>query len=353
MKIVLVIEFLPQPKTKLGGVTVAVHRLANSLVKSGHEVVVVALTDGPKDSLYQVVKPSRSTRINRWLGTTLGLQFYPIILNFVNVPGVDIWHFHGYDHFLIGGKRLRLRTLHGSSLREMQASTNAFRKIVTGFNFLCEKLAARRADRVLCIGTETAAMYGSKHVVNNPFDPEIFKPSEKADHPTIFFNGYWSGRKRGWFLYERFIQDILPVYPDAELIMLCNDVPRHPSVKMVCGVTDEELAVLYSTSWLFCYPSIYEGFGMAYMEAMASGTAIVTSQNPGADYILDSGVFGVVADDQNFSSEILRLLGNSAERNQISLLGMNRCKLFTIESVTKEHLDHYEELLNEKVVGES
>ena len=215
MKIALVIEFLPKPGGKLGGVTVAVHRLANGLADAGHEVSVVALTEKPKDARYELVQPFRSEKWRRWLGTTLGLQVYPFALNFADLPEADVWHFHGYDHALLKPLRPRVRTLHGSSYREMQASSNFLRKCVMAVNWAFESVSIARADRVLCIGTETAEFYGLEHVVDNPFDPSLFRPGRKTAHPRIFFNGYWSGRKRGWFIYESFVRDVLPVYPDA------------------------------------------------------------------------------------------------------------------------------------------
>ncbi|MFD0892782.1 glycosyltransferase family 4 protein [Luteolibacter ambystomatis] len=346
MKIALVIEFLPEAGGKLGGVTVAVHRLANGLVEAGHEVSVVALSGNPSDASYEIVKPFRSDRLNRWLGSKLGQVVYPLALNFGALPGdVDVWHFHGYDHFVLRPLRPRLRTLHGSSLREMQATDNVLRKLLMGFNYLCEWVSVARADRTLCIGAETAEMYGLQHVVDNPFDPTLFRPGAKAEHPRIFYNGYWTGRKRGKFMYERFVEDILPRMPGAELVMLCDKVPDHPRVRALRGISDQELADWYASSWLFCYPSIYEGFGMAYMEAMAAGTAIVTSQNPGADYVLEHGRYGAVVEDADFSKEILRLLQDADARRGLELAGLERCQTFTTEAVTRQHLRHYQEVL--------
>ena len=344
MKIGLVIEFLPEDGKKLGGVTVAVHRLANGLVDAGHEVVVVAINDKPKDARYQLHKPFHNRLWQRLLSNQLGLQLYSFMLNFCRFPEADVWHFHGYDHFVFKRLGPRLRTFHGSSYREMQVSESFARKLLMFCNYLWENVSIARSNRVLCIGSETASFFRLKHVVDNPFDPKIFRPGIKSKHPRIFFNGYWSGRKRGSFLYHLFLDKILPVLPDAELVMLCNDVPAHPSVTVLKGITDQQLAEAYASAWLFCYPSIYEGFGMAYMEAMASGTAILSSSNTGADDVLDHGKYGLISDDKNFSENLLRLLNNPKERKDYEQLGLLRCANYQVDQVVKQHLQHYREV---------
>lgn len=347
MKIGLVIEFLPESGKKLGGVTVAVHRLANGLVDAGHEVVVVALNDPPADARYTVHIPFQSQWLRKLLSSRIGLQWYSLMLNFCDFPQADIWHFHGYDHFVIKSAGPRVRTFHGSSYREMQFSSSVVRKGLMFLNYLWEHVSIARCERILCIGTETARFFDLEHVVDNPFDPQVFRPMTKSRHPQIFFNGYWSGRKRGYFLYDIFVKKILPVMPDAELVMLCNDVPKHDRVTILQGISDELLAEIYASAWLFCYPSVYEGFGMAYMEAMASGTAIVTSPNTGADDVLQTGEYGVIANDDEFANVVIRLLRNPDERHELEQRGLMRCAKFHIDQVVQQHLAHYHAVIRE------
>ena len=46
---------------------------------------------------------------------------------------------------------------------------------------------------------------------------------------------------------------------------------------MLGQVSDAELVDLYRSSWLFCLPSSYEGFGIPYAEAMANGCPVVAT----------------------------------------------------------------------------
>jgi alpha-1,3-rhamnosyl/mannosyltransferase len=52
---------------------------------------------------------------------------------------------------------------------------------------------------------------------------------------------------------------------------------RADNVRLLGHVTDADLALLYAGCEVFCYPSLYEGFGLPVLEAMAAGAAVVTS----------------------------------------------------------------------------
>ncbi|MSV28226.1 MAG: glycosyltransferase family 1 protein [Bryobacterales bacterium] len=81
-----------------------------------------------------------------------------------------------------------------------------------------------------------------------------------------------------------------PEYADLRLILIGDDVSRHPSVRRAVVQTRVENAVrflgfvpfdtlrlFYETATAFVFPSLYEGFGLPPLEAMASGTPVITS----------------------------------------------------------------------------
>ena len=65
--------------------------------------------------------------------------------------------------------------------------------------------------------------------------------------------------------------------------MVTQDAPADPGagITVLGRLDDEELAREYRAAWVFCLPSSYEGFGIPYAEAMASGTPVVATPNPG------------------------------------------------------------------------
>jgi glycosyltransferase involved in cell wall biosynthesis len=99
---------------------------------------------------------------------------------------------------------------------------------------------------------------------------------------------------------------------------------------------------------VFAYPSLYEGFGIPYIEAMASGTAIVTTPNGGARDVLENGRFGLIRDDDAFGAAIIELLDNEALRHSLAEAGLARAPLYSpdsicaqIEQVYRDTFDQY------------
>ncbi len=72
----------------------------------------------------------------------------------------------------------------------------------------------------------------------------------------------------------------------------------------------EELTGLFQQAWVFCLPSTYEGFGVPYLEALAAGTPVVATKNPGACEILRDGEFGIIAPDADLGPVLSRLLAD-------------------------------------------
>lgn len=60
---------------------------------------------------------------------------------------------------------------------------------------------------------------------------------------------------------------------------LCNNIPTD-RIKWLGRVTDSELKEYYANAHAFIYPSIYEGFGIPPLEAMACGTPTIVSDIP-------------------------------------------------------------------------
>jgi alpha-1,3-rhamnosyl/mannosyltransferase len=60
---------------------------------------------------------------------------------------------------------------------------------------------------------------------------------------------------------------------------LVAEVEKHNSVRLVGFVEDQDLPALYRHAALFAFPSLYEGFGLPVLEAMASGIPVVCSNS--------------------------------------------------------------------------
>jgi glycosyltransferase involved in cell wall biosynthesis len=93
-------------------------------------------------------------------------------------------------------------------------------------------------------------------------------------------------------------------------------------------------------------PSLYEGFGVPYVEAMASGTAVVASPNPGAKEVLAGGEYGILAKDATLGTHINRLLQDQELRERYEQQGLLRAQDFSWESVVQRYETLYQQLID-------
>ncbi len=96
-------------------------------------------------------------------------------------------------------------------------------------------------------------------------------------------------------------------------------------------IDDEDLAAVYGNAKYFVYPSLYEGFGMPPLEAMACGTPVISSDAGSLEEVLGDGA--MVFESQNIEQlknrimEIERLTFNN--RKKIGILGKKQTELFS------------------------
>jgi glycosyltransferase involved in cell wall biosynthesis len=349
LRIALFHATLPEPGRKPGGVETAVHRLANALVDLGKDEVTVfsCMASPPPDARYEhrsVVPQMRFVHGNPF--GRIGLL--PLVLNFIDFRRFDILHLHGDDWFFLRRQTATVRTFHGSALREAQHATNrkygAFMYGVYGL----EHLSARLSSLPLAIGKDAAVLYGLEKTVSNGVDDTVFFPGPKTVTPRVLFVGTWTGRKRGKFVYETFLREVLPRVPDAELCMVSDYCPPHPRVIAETFPKDATLAQRFREAWVFALPSTYEGFGIPYLEALSSGTAVVATPNPGAREVLDDGRYAVLSDDEDFGSAVAELLMNRERRERLASAGVEHARQFSWRAVARNHRELFVQALEKR-----
>ncbi len=336
---------LPESGRKPGGVEIAVHRLSNALVDIGVPVTVASLTPAPADARYvhRHLFPRswwlRDSRFGR-------LVVLPALLNVIRLSGADVVHYHGDDWFVIRRPRATVRTLHGSALREAQRATRWPRRLVQYALFPLEKLAARLATVSVAVGTDAAELHGLRRVIGNGVDSTLFTPGPKSAVPELLYVGTWEGRKRGRWMYETFVSRIAPRHPDVVLRFISDkEPPPHPRVRYERFPSDVELARAYREAWVFVLPSTYEGFGIPYLEAMSSGTAVVASPNTGASELLDKGRYGMLVNDDAFADTVLRLIDDAPARERLVAAGLERAREYSWSAVARAYLSVYRDAL--------
>jgi glycosyltransferase involved in cell wall biosynthesis len=106
-------------------------------------------------------------------------------------------------------------------------------------------------------------------------------------------------------------------------------------------VDDQRLAGLYRGAQCLVYPSLYEGFGLPVLEAMACGTPVVTS-NSGALAEL-AGSAAVLVDPLDVASIAAGIDEARRRRDELRAAGLDRARAFTWDETARRTLDVYRE----------
>lgn len=108
-------------------------------------------------------------------------------------------------------------------------------------------------------------------------------------------------------------------------------------------VADEDLPALYTLADLFAFPSLYEGFGLPPLEAMACGTAVVAGNNSSLPEVLGSAALMVDAEDTGAITEAMAAaLGNASLRVRLADLGRAQAARFTWQDAAQQLMRAYE-----------
>jgi glycosyltransferase involved in cell wall biosynthesis len=117
-------------------------------------------------------------------------------------------------------------------------------------------------------------------------------------------------------------------------------------------VPEDELPLFYNAAELFAFPSIYEGFGLPVLEAMACGAPVVTSNVSSLPEIV--GDAGILVDPRNVSAladAMLRVLKGGDLRRDLSRRGRERAALFSWRRTAQETLTVYSSALRRAAGG--
>lgn len=110
-------------------------------------------------------------------------------------------------------------------------------------------------------------------------------------------------------------------------------------------VNDGELVLYYNAATLLVCPSLYEGFGLAPLEAMACGCPVITSNTSSLPEVVgDAGIMTDPNDVEALAGEMIRVLTDPTLRAEMSEKGLARARLFSWEKCARETIGVYEEI---------
>jgi glycosyltransferase involved in cell wall biosynthesis len=140
---------------------------------------------------------------------------------------------------------------------------------------------------------------------------------------------------KGW-LYEEVFREL-------------EDKDLKESVLLTDLVSDAELSVIMNQADLFVYPSLYEGFGLPPLEAMACGTPVLTSNLSSLPEVTgDAAILINPYDIDQMASAMINILEDEELKGGLAKKGMQRAAMFSWEKMARETLEAYSGLAQER-----
>lgn len=334
---------LPCPGVKRSGIEQVAHDLANAWVDRGHEVTVFTYDPLPPGARYRVDSlPARNFVLSR-VGRAISMGYVGNVLALApDYRKFDVIVAHGDSLLLPFKGKPVVRIMHGSAFEEARTATSVSRVILQSGVWVQEIVTALTQRGTVGVSANTSRFNPFvRRTIPNGVDLRRFRPDPalKSAEPSILFVGALNGRKRGGWLIEQFVRSVRPVLPTAELHMVTTPGPPAEGVTYHTGVEAERLVQLYQRAWVYAAPSTYEGFGLPYVEALASDLPVVATPNPGSREVLADGTYGRLVADERFADALVTLLRDRAERDGMAAIGRTRAAEFDIANVAAKYED--------------
>lgn len=341
LKIGIVFSDLPQEGEKPGGVSIVVHELANALVRIGNFVRIYSYQEKPKDALYEVEK------ISPWLSLRFSRRlFLPFQLLTLSFKDLDILHLHGEDWAFVNRKIPTIRTFHGCSINEAKFADNLKSKIIFALYHPLELWAEKLATTSVGIGDDTIKLLGVKQIIPNGYAQDLYYPSQKSSKPTAIVVGTLEGRKKA----KEAIKMLLSLKEEMSDLVIHAVIDKpydHPSVQNWIGISREQLAKLVRESWIGVSTTLYEGFGIYYLEWMASGTIPISFNNIGTKSLIFKNKAGFLSNNiSQLRESALLILQDSSVRERYSQNAILASKQLTWNNIAEQYQQLYYQIAN-------
>jgi glycosyltransferase involved in cell wall biosynthesis len=246
----------------------------------------------------------------------------------------DVLHLPGHRGPLLSAAPLVV-TIHDLAVLRYP---DAFNRWTRGYSRLLFPRLARAATRVIAVSEFTAREAVEEqrarvipHGVEAPFVPN--GPATEGDY--VLAVGTVEPRKN----LERLVEAASRAGVELRIV----GAPGWGSVETQSAgfVGDEELARLYRGAACLVYPSLYEGFGLPVLEAMATGTPVVTSTGSAPAQLADGAA--VLVDPLDVEAIAAGIGEAIARRDELRAAGLERAKAFTWEAAARATAEVYRE----------
>jgi glycosyltransferase involved in cell wall biosynthesis len=239
------------------------------------------------------------------------------------------------------------------------------------------RLAARRATRILTVSESSKRdilrfvdIQADKiDVIYNAYDERFGVEPDPGDvarvreryqlsGPFVLYAGTVKPHKNLERLIEAFHLVRRQGLDDLTLVLIGDEISKyaalrravhryqlHKHVRFLGYMPQDTLAVMYRLARVFAFPSLYEGFGLPPLEAMASGTPVVASNVSSLPEVAGDAALLVDPHDPSAIAAALReILTDPALDRRLRLKGLERARHFSWEASVRRVRDIYEQV---------
>ena len=237
--------------------------------------------------------------------------------------------------------------------------------------------AARRSDRILTVSEASKRdilhFFDVKPekvvVVHNAIDEgfwvapraedvERVRERYQLEHGFVLYVGNIKPHKNLVRLIESFAELRKRGHEALKLLIIGDEISKlpalrravhshklHKHVRFLGYLPDETLSILYRLAAVFVFPSLYEGFGLPPLEAMACGTPVVTSNVSALPEVVgDAAVLVDPTNPKDIVDGLHRVLTDPALARELSAKGLVRAREFSWEQSVARICDLYREV---------
>ncbi|WP_109700558.1 glycosyltransferase family 4 protein [Chitinophaga deserti] len=360
---------------KIGGGESHVLDLVRFMDRSRFEPVVLSFTDGPMVSLLQqmnvpvhVIASEKAFDIGVWKK----------VRKFMKEQRIDIIHVHGTranTNVMWAARRLRIPliyTVHGWSFHD------GLHPLMRKARILSEQFITRRAQANICVsesnrqtGLKTFGKFNAE-VIRNGINPEKFNPA--AQFPDIkAAYGIPEGTLVVGYIARMTLQkdpegmirgfhEALKTFPQMKLLMVGEGELKQAAIDTAAAlnISDKVIfenfrqdvpAVLQGID-IYCLPSLWEGFPIGVLEAMAMGKTVVATDVDGTREAVSHGENGWLIppkDTGALAAAIVKMAEDKILREQLSQAAINTVReKYNVSGMTQRIENVYTSLYSAK-----
>ena len=356
---------------KIGGGESHVLDLVKTMDNELFEPVVLSFTDGPMvQALTAIGVPVHVIASEK----AFDISIWKKVRAFLIEQRIDIVHVHGTranTNVMWAARRLGLPliyTIHGWSFHD------GLNPLIKRARIAAEKYITRKAQVNICVsdsnretGIKTFGRFDSV-VIKNGVNPVKFNPGAEypdvkaaygipADQLVIGYIARMTLQKDPVGMLEGFSL-ALQQFPDMKLLMIGEGELKEAALEAArrLNITDQVIfdnfrqdvpAVLNGVD-IYCLPSLWEGFPIGVLEAMAMGKAVIASDVDGTREAVTDGDNGLLVPAKNsetLAAAIVKLAKDKTLRTQLQQRAMDTIRSkYTVSGMTRQIEKIYQQL---------